>query len=413
MRLASSSSTSARQRVHAALDELRRGRPVVVLDDADRENEADLILPAEFADRDQIAFFLRHTSGFLCVALPADRARDLHLNPMVSDNTDPLGTAFTVSVDAKGTGTGISAEARATTIRALADTAAEAGDFARPGHVLPLRAHPGSLWARRGHTEAALELCRQAGLQPAGLLCEMTSADKTDMLRGADAQRFADDHQLIAVTIAELADVFDPAAPAAPAPSPAVTRGSTALLPTPWGVFDATVFSDPTGVDHLALTWGDPTRSDALVRIHSECLTGEALHSLRCDCGHQLDTALEQIAQTQGGALIYLRGHEGRGIGLKAKISAYQLQDRGHDTVDANLALGLPADARDYQAAGAVLRALGVHSMQLLTNNPDKLRAIGETGFSVTRALPIPAPRNQFNTAYLETKRLRFQHLTG
>lgn len=403
--------STASARVSAAVAAIRAGRPVVVLDDADRENEADLIMAAEFADQEMVAFFVRHTSGFLCVALPEHRTAALDLPLMVVENSDSFGTAFTVSVDAVGTGTGISARSRATTIRDLADPGRSSSDFARPGHVMPLRAHPRLLASRRGHTEAAVALCRSAGVSEAGLLCELTTADQTEMMNGDQARLFAAEHDLVFVTIDDLTEFASPPAARTFSTSAAgvwVSPGTE--LPTPWGVFTATTFSGRDGIEHLALTWGVADRPGSLVRVHSECLTGESLHSLRCDCAAQLDSALQLIAESPGGILLYLRGHEGRGIGLGAKIAAYRLQDHGRDTIEANLALGFPADAREYTTAAEFLVRYGATDIELLTNNPAKADALRDAGISLRRILPTVVHRTDHNGRYLSTKQARMGH---
>ncbi|WP_181371918.1 3,4-dihydroxy-2-butanone-4-phosphate synthase [Gordonia paraffinivorans] len=390
--------------VEECLDSLHAGRPVIVLDDRSRENEADLVLAAEHADVDNVAFFLEHTSGFLCVALPAERTEALGLDQMVENPTDPLGTAFTVSVDAaEGVTTGISAADRARTIALLADDDCRPDDLNRPGHVMPLRACPGGVLERRGHTEAAVDLCAAAGLRPAGLICEMVTPDRRGMLAHEDVDAFAIEHGLAVVTVDEIA--------AYRSVSSTVTRGATCSLPTRHGRFTATVYTSATGVEHMALVHGDVTTGVPLTRVHSECLTGDVLGSSRCDCGDQLQAALRQTADAGAGIVLYLGGHEGRGIGLAAKIAAYRLQDlEGLDTVDANLALGAPVDARDYRDAAAILADLGVEAITLLSNNPDKAAGLRAAGVRVDTMIGLQTPPTRENADYLATKRDRMGH---
>ena len=384
------------------LEQLRAGRPVIVLDDRSRENEADLVLAAEHADIDSVAMFLEHTSGFLCVALPSERTAQLNLQQMVADPSDPLGTAFTVSVDASsGVTTGISAADRARTIRLLADSGATAADFTRPGHVMPLRARPGGVLTRRGHTEAAVDLCTAAGLTRAGLICEMVTPDRRGMLARADVADFADRHGLAVITIDELV--------AHRRATAGITRGASCRIPTAHGDFDATVYVSNTGAEHIALISGDVASSTPLVRVHSECLTGDTLGSRRCDCGDQLHAAMQKIAD--GGILVYLGGHEGRGIGLAAKIAAYALQDRHDlDTVDANLKLGKPVDARDYADAAAILADLGVDRISLMSNNPAKVDGLSTAGIVVDSVVGLETSPTAENASYLATKRDRMGH---
>lgn len=395
---------TARAAIERCLDQFRLGRPVIVVDDADRENEADLVMPAQFADVDDIAFFLEHASGFLCVAMTADRLDQLELPPMVDDPTDPLGTAFTVSVDAAvGVTTGISAADRARTIRALADPDVGPTDLTRPGHVMPLRARAGGVLERRGHTEAAVDLCTEAGLEPAGLICELVSPDRRAMLGGADVGDFAARHGLEVVTIADLV--------AHRRAGSSVERGATCALPTDHGVFEATVYRSVSGAEHLALVYGDPAQGDALVRIHSECLTGDTLGSRRCDCGAQLRAALQHVADAGAGVVVYVGGHEGRGIGLSAKIAAYRLQDLdGVDTVEANLRLGKPVDNRDYRDAAAILADLGIRRVRLLTNNPAKVDGLTSQGVEVVETVGLEVEVTADNVGYLATKRDRLGH---
>ncbi len=391
--------------IDRAVSELRHGRAVVVVDAEDRENEGDLIMAAEHVSESSVAFFLEHTSGFLCAAITDHRARELKLPPMVVENTESHRTAFLVSVDARGTGTGISAGDRATTIRALVDPATQSDDLARPGHVLPLQARPGGVLERPGHTEAGIDLCRLAGLAPAALLCELVSADRRTMMRGEELVEFARRHDMPIISIAALAEYRRER-------TGLVRRVSEASLPS-GGDFAAICYrSTSDGVEHIAMTLGSVgDGGDTLVRIHSECLTGDVFRSERCDCGAQLEASMNLIRRRGRGVLIYVRGHEGRGIGLGRKLLAYQLQQRlGLDTVDANLQLGLPVDLRDYSVAAHVLADLGVCRVQLITNNPDKVAALTQHGLTVVERIPIRTPASAHNVAYLRTKRDRMGH---
>ena len=384
-----------------ALTALQVGEFVVVSDSADRENEADLIFAAQHATPERLAFLLRHTSGIVCAPMTSERADALGLPLMVSENTERHGTAFTVSVDARiGTSTGISASDRAQTLRALADPAAVEADFVRPGHVFPLRAHPDGLGGRSGHTEASVELVRLAGLDPIAVICELV-ADDGEVMRRDEITAFAARHGLVQLTVDDIARACL---------DNAVQSLATTRLPTHHGVFDVTLFRTlPDGLEHLALTLGDPTGDPCLVRIHSECATGDLFGSMRCDCGEQLEASIEAIAAAGRGVLLYERGHEGRGIGLTDKLRAYALQDRGVDTIDANLQLGHPADARDFGPAAAVLDRLGIRQAILLTNNPDKVAAVRAQGIAAT-ARPLRTAPHPANLRYLETKRARFGH---
>lgn len=396
-------------RVEAALDALRAGRPVLVADSAEREDEADVVLAAQSATPEWVAWTVRHSSGYLCAPMPAARADALELPLMVPRSEDPRRTAYTVTVDAAdGVTTGISAADRARTLRVLADPASGPRDLVRPGHVLPLRAVPGGVLHRAGHTEAAVDLCRLAGLEPVAGIAELVHDDGT-MMRLPAATRLAEEHGLVLLTVAELAAwrrAHDDGVPDAPeAPALRVHRTGTALLPTAHGRFRAHGYRDlRTGAGHVALVPERPTSPSSVpvVRVHSECLTGDAFGSLRCDCGPQLDAALASVAR-EGGAVVYLRGHEGRGIGLLAKISAYALQDAGRDTVQANLDLGLPADRREYGAAAAILQDLGLTRVRLLTNNPAKAVGLTAHGVDVT-CEQHEVGRTAENAGYLATK---------
>jgi 3,4-dihydroxy 2-butanone 4-phosphate synthase/GTP cyclohydrolase II len=394
--------------VEQALADIAAGRPVVVVDDPDRENEGDLVFAAEKATPDLLAFMVRHTSGYVCAPITEDDADRLDLPPMWAVNQDRRGTAYAVTVDARdGVSTGISAADRAYTIRLLADPATRPTDLARPGHVVPLRAKPGGVLRRAGHTEAAVDLAVLAGLRPAGVLCELVNDDGT-MMRLPDLADFAAAHGLTLITIADLIAYRRRT-------ERAVERVVDARLPTPHGEFSAVGYRaafDPA--EHVAFVYGDLADGrDVLVRVHSECLTGDVFGSLRCDCGPQLQAALARVAEEGRGVVLYLRGHEGRGIGLLHKLRAYQLQDQGRDTVDANLDLGLPADARDYGTGAQILYDLGVRSMRLLTNNPAKRAGLQRYGLTVVGLEGLPVRPHPENVRYLRTKRDRMGHLLG
>ncbi|GAC85982.1 bifunctional 3,4-dihydroxy-2-butanone-4-phosphate synthase/GTP cyclohydrolase II [Gordonia paraffinivorans] len=395
--------------IERAIADIAAGKPVVVVDDEDRENEGDLIFAAEKATPELVAFMVRYTSGYLCVPLDGDACDRLGLPPMYSVNQDKHGTAYTVTVDAReGIGTGISAADRATTMRMLADPEATADDFTRPGHVVPLRAKEGGVLRRPGHTEAAVDLARLADLQPAGVICEIVSQkDVGSMARTDELRVFADEHDLALISIADLIAWRR-------RHEKHVVRVADARIPTRHGAFRAvgytSIYDD---VEHVALVLGDITENDGhdvLVRVHSECLTGDVFGSLRCDCGPQLDAAMEMVAQEGRGIVLYMRGHEGRGIGLLHKLQAYQLQDAGADTVDANLELGLPADSRDYGLGAQILVDLGVKSMRLLTNNPAKRVGLDGYGLQIVDRVPMPVRANAENLRYLRTKRDRMGH---
>ena len=395
--------------IEEALEALARGSMVVVVDDEDRENEGDLIMAAEDVTTETMAFFLEHTSGVFCVPLESERADQLDLPLMVVDNTEAQRTAFTVTVDYRhGTTTGISAHDRAATIRALIDPETRASDLNRPGHIFPLRYRPGGVLKRAGHTEATVDLCRLAGKSPSGVLCEIVSADKSDMARLPELEAFAERHHLPIVSIADLIRYRRHH-------EKLVKRIAEAALPTEFGNFQAVVFeSILDGEQHLALVYGDiESTPNVLVRVHSECLTGDVLGSLRCDCGPQLQTAMMKIAAEGAGVVVYLRGHEGRGIGLGHKIRAYALQENGHDTVDANLELGLPVDSREYGIGAQILVDLGVSSMRLMTNNPSKYGGLEGFGLNIVERVPIESTPTPYNIDYLRTKRERMGHLLG
>ncbi|RJL31337.1 bifunctional 3,4-dihydroxy-2-butanone-4-phosphate synthase/GTP cyclohydrolase II [Bailinhaonella thermotolerans] len=394
--------------IERAISEIAEGRPVVVVDDANRENEGDLIFAASKATPDLLAFMIRHTSGVICVAMEGEELDRLGLPLMVTQNRERMRTAYTVSVDARdGVSTGISAADRARTIRTLADSATEPYELVRPGHVFPLRYHEGGVLRRPGHTEASVDLARLAGLTPAGALAEVVNDDGT-MARLPRLREFADEHDLALVSIEQLIEYRRRS-------ERMVRRVAETRLPNRHGLWRAYGYaSDLDGGEHLALVYGERgdlgDGEDVLVRAHSECLTGDVLGSMRCDCGVQLDAAMAAVAAEGRGVILYLRGHEGRGIGLLAKLRAYSLQDDGHDTVDANLELGLPADAREYSNAGQMLADLGVKSVRVLTNNPAKVRGMDGYGIKVLGREPMPVSVNEHNRRYLSAKRERLGH---
>lgn len=386
-----------------AISRLQGGGFVIVTDDANRENEGDLIALAPGATEENLAFMIRHTSGVICAAITSADAKRLNLPPMTRVNQDSKGTAFTLSVDAReGLTTGISAKERAQTLRSLANPEAKAKDFVRPGHIFPLIVRPGGLRERRGHTEAAVELAHLAGLHPMGFIGELVNDDGT-MMRDEKLLDFSKRHQIPILTIDEIAESADFQEKLAIAPL------VWANLPTAYGNWKIASFDGYDGSDHLLLKYGEPT-SEVIVRIHSECVTGDALGSLRCDCGPQLALAMERISEAGSGYIIYLRNHEGRGIGVAEKIKAYALQDSGLDTVEANVALGHPADLRDFRDAAAILLHLKVHSVTLMTNNPMKADALDLAGIKV-EIEPTEITPNSFNQSYLATKRDKFKHL--
>jgi 3,4-dihydroxy 2-butanone 4-phosphate synthase / GTP cyclohydrolase II len=392
--------------IERAVKDIAAGRPVIVVDDEDRENEGDLILAAEYATPELLAFMVRYTSGYICAPLTEQEADRLELPPQHHPNQDRRGTAYAVSVDAReGVSTGISAADRARTLRLLADPATRPSDLARPGHVVPLRAKPGGVLRRPGHTEAAIDLAVLAGARPAGVLCELVNDDGT-MMRLPQLEVFAAEHDLALISIAELIAYRR-------RHERQVERVAEVRLPTGHGLFQAVGYrARVDGAEHIALVYGDlGDGEDVLVRVHSECLTGDVFDSLRCDCGPQLHAALDRVAAAGRGVVLYMRGHEGRGIGLLHKLQAYQLQDRGLDTVDANLELGLPADARDYGTGAQILYDLGVRSMRLLTNNPAKRAGLQGYGLRIIGREPLPIRPHPENIRYLRTKRDRMGHL--
>lgn len=392
--------------VEDAIAAIGRGEIVVVVDDEDRENEGDLIMAAEFATADKIAFFVNHTSGVICAPVTEERADELDLNLMVASNTEAMRTAFTVTVDYRhGTSTGISAHDRALTLRAMVDPTSTSADFARPGHIFPLRAREGGVLKRAGHTEAAVDLARMAGLQPAGVLCEIVKPDGT-MARVPDLVEFCKEHGLVFISIADMVRYRRKH-------EKLVTKISEATIPTEHGDFRSVVYeSQLDGQQHVAFVRGNPAgKEDVMVRVHSECLTGDIFGSRRCDCGPQLHQALGRIAEEGEGVLVYLRGHEGRGIGLGHKIRAYGLQEQGLDTVDANLELGLPADGREYGIGAQILVDLGVSTMRLMTNNPAKYGGLDGYGLEISERVALETVPTPENIAYLRTKRERMGHL--
>lgn len=403
---ASSSTSSVLSVVEHALDQLRQGRFVVVADDTNRENEGDLIGLADRMTPDAMAFLVRRTSGVVCVAMSGERLDELRIPLMVANNTDSQSTAFTVTVDyIPGTTTGISAHDRSATVRALGDATSTPDQFSRPGHIFPLRAKPRGVLERRGHTEAAVDLARLAGSSPVAAIAELMHDDGS-MMRGIELREFAREHGLAYLTIEDLVRYRT-------LTETLVEHTGSSRLPTRRGDFTAHAFrSHIDGLEHVALVFGEVgSASPVLTRMHSECLTGDALGSLRCDCGPQLDLALRQITLEGAGVLVYIRGHEGRGIGLADKIRAYALQDNGRDTVDANVELGLPVDARRYDTAAQILRHLQVKRVRLLSNNPLKVSALEAAGIGVSERVPLITPSTPENSRYLSTKAFRLGHL--
>ncbi len=409
-----------------AVEALRAGRMVIMTDDEDRENEGDLVMAAEFMTPEAMNFMITHARGLVCLPLTPQQVERLGLPMMVRDNTARHHTAFTVSIEAReGVSTGISAADRSHTVQVAASETATPADLATPGHIFPLRAAPGGVLERIGHTEGSLDLLKLAGLRPASVICEILNEDGT-MARRPELEVYARKHDMPIISIAELvrwisahgltplaSDVTD-AEPASSSPEETLVDLAEASLPSAYGGEDLVIhaFRDAQDVEHVALVKGNPSAPGAvpLVRLHSECVTGDALGSLRCDCGTQLHAALKAIGQAETGVLVYVRGHEGRGIGLVNKIRAYELQDAGLDTVDANHKLGFATDVRDWTSAAAILRDLGVGQLDLLTNNPDKVRALEARGFMVRKRIGLETPVNPFNRAYLNAKRQRMGH---
>lgn len=402
--------------IPAAIEALRAGRAVIVADDEGRENEGDIVISAELASQEWLAWMVRHSSGFICAPMTNEIADALDLPPMVAVNQDPRGTAYTVTVDASDRlSTGISAADRAHTLRVLANPKSTPASLFRPGHILPLRAVDGGVRDRDGHTEAAVDLMRIAGLTPVAAISEIVDEDG-EMMRLPNLIKLGERERVPVITIASLIDWLQEhhcdAIPEPVGALPELERVSFEVettVPTNHGSFRVRAYRDrSTGADHVAFIKGE-VRNGAIVRLHSECLTGEAFGSLKCECGPQLDAALDTI-QREGGMVIYLRGHEGRGIGLINKLRAYRLQEQGLDTLDANLALGLPADSRNYGAAVGILHDLGVDSIRLLSNNPEKRRQLLERGIAVTELVPLVVGVGEDNEGYLDTKRDRMGH---
>jgi len=390
--------------IEAAIEDIREGRMVVVVDDEDRENEGDLTIAAQFATPDAINFMATHARGLICLCLTEERADTLGLRPMTDHNEAPLGTAFTVSVEAReGVTTGISAADRSRTIQVAIHPESTPHDLVQPGHVFPLRAKPGGVLERIGQTEAAVDLARLAGLNPSGVVCEIMNDDGT-MARVVDLVPYCERHGLKMVTVADLVEYRR-------RHEKLVERGPAVRLPTAYGEFTAIAFREKlTGKTHVALVKGEVAGAeDVLVRVHSECLTGDVFHSLRCDCGEQLDHALAQIEAAGRGVLLYM-AQEGRGIGLLNKLRAYELQEQGRDTVEANLELGFPADARDYGIGNQILADLGLTTLRILTNNPKKLTGIDGFGLRVVEQVPIEVAPQTENKRYLATKRAKLGH---
>jgi 3,4-dihydroxy 2-butanone 4-phosphate synthase / GTP cyclohydrolase II len=390
--------------IEKALEAVRAGQIVIVVDDADRENEGDLTIAAEKITPEAINFMARYGRGLVCLSMTPERLDELEIPLMVSQNSSRFETAFCVSIEAKGqTSTGISASDRAATVRAAIDPATRPRDLARPGHMFPLRSRTGGVMVRAGQTEAAVDLARIAGLYPAGVICEIMNEDGT-MARVAELTKFAKRHGLLMVTIADLIKYRT-------LTESLVKRVASAKLPTEYGKFHIHAFESLVDKQtHVAMVCGEiGTGRDVLVRVHSQCLTGDVLHSIRCDCGAQLDAAMQRIATEGRGVLLYLH-QEGRGIGLANKIRAYELQDEGFDTVEANERLGFKADQRDYGVGVQILRDLGVRSMRLLSNNPRKLVGIEGYGLSVSEWLPLEIPASDSTRRYLKTKKDKLGH---
>ncbi|MBV9101360.1 MAG: bifunctional 3,4-dihydroxy-2-butanone-4-phosphate synthase/GTP cyclohydrolase II [Candidatus Dormibacteraeota bacterium] len=392
--------------VDEAVEALAAGRPVIVVDDADRENEGDLLVAADRMTPELMGFLVRHTSGVICVAMPGSRLDALRLPLMTVDNTEKHQTAFTISVDARGcTTTGISAADRAATVAALADPHTRPEDLLRPGHIFPLRYCEGGVLRRAGHTEAAVDLCRIAERQPVGVISEIVD-DAGNPMQLPELTAFAAQHGLLMIAIAELVRYRLRR-------ERLIRRVSTAQIPTPYGAFVAHAYESAIdGIAHVALVKGDiSSGDDVLVRVHSECLTGDVFGSARCDCGPQLDLALQRIADEGRGVVVYLRGQEGRGIGLAHKLRAYELQERGRDTVDANLELGLPVDTRHYGIGAQILTDLGVRRLRLMTNNPAKYTGLAGYDLTLVSRVPLQVAPSKHNVRYLRTKRDRMGHL--
>ena len=390
--------------IEDAIEDIRQGKFVVVVDDEDRENEGDLTIAAQFTTPEAVNFMVTHARGLVCLCLTEERCDELGLRQMTEQNETPFGTAFTVSVEAReGVSTGISAHDRSHTIQVAIDPTSQPTDLVQPGHVFPLRARDGGVLKRSGQTEAAVDLARLAGLNPAGVVCEIMKDDGT-MARVPDLIPYCERHELKMITVADLIEYRR-------RHEQLVERMTSVRLPTPYGEFTAVAFRETlTGKHHVALVRGKVAgEEDVLVRVHSECLTGDVFHSLRCDCGEQLDVALRRIGTEQRGVLLYM-AQEGRGIGLLNKLKAYELQEQGLDTVDANLALGLPVDARDYGIGNQILAELGLSTIRILTNNPKKMTGIEGFGLEVVEQVPIEVAPNAENRTYLDSKRDKLGH---
>ena len=391
--------------IEEAIEDLKQGKFLIVVDDEDRENEGDLVIAADFVSADAVNFMATHGRGLVCTPLEAARLDELGIEPMVGRNTAPLGTAFTVSVEARHkVSTGISAEDRANTVKALIDPASKPNDFSKPGHTFPLRAREGGVLVRAGQTEAAVDLARMAGLYPAGVICEIMKDDGT-MARMPDLEKFSKTHGIGIVTIKDLIAYRRRW-------ERLVELKATAQLPTEYGIFEIRGYEDTiSGETHVALVMGDVNPDEpVLLRAHSECLTGDAFHSLRCDCQQQLHRSMEMIAEEGAGVVLYLR-QEGRGIGLLAKLMAYELQDQGMDTVEANEALGLPVDKRDYGIGAQILSDIGVRKIRLISNSPRKYYGIESFGLEIVERIPLVIEPNEHNVRYLRTKSTKLGHI--
>ncbi len=391
--------------IEEAISDIQNGEMIIVVDDEDRENEGDLLMAAEKVTPEAVNFMATHGKGMICTPITLERARELNLQPMVDRNTESMGTAFTVTVDHKSVKTGISAFERAETIRRLVNPHSQGDDFSRPGHIFPLIAKTGGVLQRLGHTEAAVDLARLAGLYPAGVICEIMNEDGT-MARVAQLAEFSQKHQLKMITVADLIQYRR-------RNEKSIRAASRAKMPTQYGEFDIVAYENKiSGEHHVALVMGDISGTDEplLVRVHSECLTGDAFHSLRCDCGEQLHAAMSKIGQEGRGVILYMR-QEGRGIGLVNKIRAYELQDKGKDTVEANELLGFAPDLREYGIGAQILSDLGVRKMRLMTNNPQKMTGLNGYGLEIVERVPIVMKTNQVNAFYISTKKEKMGHL--